>query len=102
MSMKPGSVIVDLAAESGGNCELTRPGEQVTENGIILHGPINIPSSMAIHASQMYSRNISALLMHLTKDQSIHIDLEDAISQACCITHDGNVVHGPTMAMLTN
>jgi len=99
-AMRAGSVIVDIAAETGGNCELTEPGAQVVKHGVIIHGPLNLPSSMPVHASQMYSRNISSLLVHLVRDGQLHLDFDDAITQGCCITHQGNVVHGPTQALL--
>ena len=98
--MRAGSVIVDLAAENGGNCELTEPGAEVVKHGVIIHGPLNLPSSMPIHASQMYSRNISSLLMHLTRDGQLNLDFDDAITQGCCITHQGSVVYGPTKALM--
>ena len=98
--MRAGSVIVDIAAETGGNCELTEPGAQVVKHGVIIRGPLNLPSSMPVHASQMYSRNISSLLLHLVRDDKLHLDFDDAITQGCCITHQGNVVHGPTQALL--
>ncbi len=98
--MRAGSVIVDLAAENGGNCELTEPGAEVVKYGVIIHGPLNLPSSMPIHASQMYSRNISSLLMHLTRDGQLNLDFDDAITQGCCITHQGSVVYGPTKALM--
>ncbi len=90
-SMKVGSVIVDLAAEMGGNCELTEPGQEVVKDGVIISGPLNIPSSMPMHASQLYSRNISALLLHLVKEGELHLDFEDDITNGCCITHQGEV-----------
>ena len=98
--MRAGSVIVDLAAENGGNCELTEPGAEVVKHGVIIHGPLNLPSSMPVHASQMYSRNISALLLHLVRDGQLHLDFDDAITQGCCITHQGSVVYGPTKALM--
>ncbi|MFQ5860132.1 MAG: Re/Si-specific NAD(P)(+) transhydrogenase subunit alpha [Dehalococcoidia bacterium] len=98
--MKPGSVIVDIAAEMGGNCELTKPGAEVIEHGVTIHGPLNLPSSMPVHASQMYSRNISSLLEHLTKENQLHLDFEDAITQGCCITHQGRIVHEATRALV--
>ena len=98
--MRAGSVIVDLAAEYGGNCELTEPGAEVVKHGVIIHGPLNLPSSMPVHASQMYSRNISTLLMHLTRDGQLNLDFDDAITQGCCITHKGSVVYGPTKALM--
>ncbi len=98
--MRAGSVIVDLAAENGGNCELTEPGAEVVKHGVIIHGPLNLPSSMPVHASQMYSRNISALLQHLARDGQLQLDFDDAITQGCCITHQGSVVYGPTKALM--
>ena len=98
--MRPGSVIVDIAAETGGNCELTEPGAEVMKHGVIIHGPLNLPSSMPVHASQMYSRNISNLFLHLVHDEELLLDFDDAITEGCCITHQGNVVHGPTQALL--
>ena len=97
--MRPGSVIVDIAAETGGNCALTVPGEAVERHGVTIHGPLNLPSSMPIHASQMYARNISGLLLHLLEDGRLHLDFEDAITRDCCITHEGEIVHGPTKAL---
>ncbi len=90
-SMKVGSVIVDLAAEMGGNCELTEPGREVVKDGVIISGPLNLPSNMPMHASQLYSRNISALLLHLVREGELHLDFEDAITNGCCITHQGEV-----------
>jgi NAD(P) transhydrogenase subunit alpha len=99
-SMKPGSVIVDLAAESGGNCELTEPGETVKHEGVKILGPVNLPSSMPIHASQLYSRNMYNLIGHITVDQSqdkdekdphLELDFEDEIMNATCIAHEGEV-----------
>ena len=72
----------------------------VIKHGVIIHGPLNLPSSMPVHASQMYSRNISSLLLHLVRDDQLHLDFDDAITQGCCITHQGNVVYGPTQALL--
>lgn len=97
--MRPGSVIVDIAAETGGNCALTAPGETVERHGVTIHGPLNLPSSMPIHASQMYARNISGLLLHLLQDGQLHLDFEDVITRDCCITHGGEIVHGPTKAL---
>ena len=98
--MRPGSVIVDIAAETGGNCALTVPGETVERHGVTIHGPLNLPSSMPIHASQMYARNISGLLLHLLQDGQLHLDFEDVITRDCCITHEGEIVHGPTKALV--
>ncbi|MFN2398567.1 MAG: Re/Si-specific NAD(P)(+) transhydrogenase subunit alpha [Gemmatimonadaceae bacterium] len=90
--MKPGSVIVDLAGEAGGNCELSRPGETVEENGVTIHAPLNLPSSMPMHASQMYSRNISSLLQLLMKDGDLQLNFEDQIVRDTCVTHEGRVM----------
>jgi len=92
--MTPGSVIVDLAAERGGNCELTK-GDQivVSQNDVTILGPTNLPSSVPLHASQMYAKNISALLLHLVNDGSLVIDLEDEITSATLISRGGQIVH---------
>ncbi len=90
--MAPGSVIVDLAAEQGGNCELTRPGEDhFTDNGVIIRGPLNIPAAMPVHASQLYARTIHTLLKHLVRDGRLHLDFEDEITRQATITHDGKI-----------
>ena len=98
--MRPGAVIVDLAAETGGNCELTRPGETVIENGVSIIGPLNLPSSMPTHASQMYARNMLNFINHIVKDGEIVIDAEDEITKGCLITHDGEIVHEATAAAI--
>ncbi len=91
--MKPGSVIVDLAAERGGNCELTRPGEIVDVDGVMVHGPVNLPATVPYHASQMYARNISTFLLHLIKDGKLEIDMDDEITRDTLVTRGGDVVH---------
>ena len=91
--MRPGSVIVDLAAERGGNCELTRPGEVAVEHGVQIIGPLNIPSMLPYHASQMYSKNITTLLLHLMKDGELQLDTEDEITAGTLVTHGGQVAH---------
>jgi H+-translocating NAD(P) transhydrogenase subunit alpha len=93
-AMQPGSVIVDVAAEAGGNCELTVPGESVVRHGVTIHGPLNLPSSIPVHASQMYSRNVTNLLEHVVRDGQLVLDLEDVIVNDCCVTHHGEVRHG--------
>ena len=98
--MRPGAVIVDLAAESGGNCELTRPGEAVVENGVTIVGPLNLPSSMPTHASQMYARNMLNFINHIVRDGEIVIDTEDEITKGCLITRDGEIVHEATAATM--
>lgn len=91
--MPQGSVIVDLAAERGGNCEWTCPGETVVKHGVTIHGPVNLPASLPYHASQMYSRNIAAFLLHLVKDRRLRIDVADAITRETLVTQGGEVVH---------
>ena len=84
--MRTGSVIVDLAAESGGNCELTTPGEVVERGGVTIIGTTNLPSTMAYHASQLYSRNVAALLQHLAPEGELVLDWEDEITAGACVT----------------
>ena len=91
-SMRPGSVIVDLAAETGGNCELTEPGQVVVRDGVTIVGTLNLPSTMPQHASQMYARNITSLLQLIVKDGELVLDFEDEIVADACITHEGRIV----------
>jgi NAD(P) transhydrogenase subunit alpha len=92
--MQPGSAIVDLAAERGGNCELTRADETVVEQGVTILGPTNLPATVPYHASQMYSKNITTFLAHLTgKDGQMKWDLADEITRETLVTHKGEVVH---------
>jgi NAD(P) transhydrogenase subunit alpha len=91
--MRPGSVIVDLAAESGGNCELTEPDKTIVTHGVTIHGPTNLPSTMPVHASQLYARNVSELLGELVKDGALALDFEDEIVKGACITHAGEIVN---------
>jgi NAD(P) transhydrogenase subunit alpha len=91
--MRPGSVIVDLAADSGGNVESTRAGEVTVVNGVTVDGTRNIPSTMPVHASQLFSRNVSALLLALVKDGKLNLDFNDDIVKGACLTHGGEVVH---------
>jgi H+-translocating NAD(P) transhydrogenase subunit alpha len=90
-AMRPGSVIVDLAAEAGGNCELTEPGEEVVREGVTIVGPMNLPSSMPLHASQLYARNVSALLQHLAPEGELVLDFEDEITAGACVTRKEEV-----------
>ncbi|HZN97080.1 MAG TPA: Re/Si-specific NAD(P)(+) transhydrogenase subunit alpha [Gemmatimonadales bacterium] len=99
-SMKPGSVIVDLAAEGGGNCELSRPGETVVESGVAILAPLNLPSTMPLHASLLFSRNLTAFVQAFTKDKTFQLDLTDDIQQGAVITHDGAVKHQRTQDAL--
>jgi NAD(P) transhydrogenase subunit alpha len=89
--MKPGSVIVDLAAEQGGNCACTEPGKDVLHHGVTIIGPINLPSSMPVHASQMYSKNLQTVVEHIVKDGSLQLDFGDDIIDAACVTHNGEI-----------
>jgi NAD(P) transhydrogenase subunit alpha len=91
--MAPGSVVVDLAAERGGNCELTRPDQVVVEQGVTILGPTNLPSTVPYHASQMYAKNITTFLLHLVRDGSIKIDPSDEIARETMITEGGEVVN---------
>jgi H+-translocating NAD(P) transhydrogenase subunit alpha len=91
--MPRGSVIVDLAAEMGGNCEVTRPGQVVEVDGIWIDGTTNVPSTMAPHASQFYAHNVTNLLQHLVSDGELKLDFEDEITRGCCVTHAGRVVN---------
>jgi NAD(P) transhydrogenase subunit alpha len=92
-SMRSGSVIVDLAAEQQGNCELTRPGETVVGHGVTIIGVTDLTSRKSAHASQMYSRNMEKLLLYITKDGALKLDFKDEIVHGCVITHGGEIVH---------
>jgi NAD(P) transhydrogenase subunit alpha len=93
-AMKPGAVIVDLAGEAGGNCERAKPGETIVEHDVTITAPLNVPSTMAEHASQMYARNVQALLELMTaEDGSLALDFDDEIIAGACITRDGEIVH---------
>ena len=91
--MKPGSVVVDLAAEQGGNCELTEPGKTVTIHDVKIAAPLNVPSTMAEHASQLYARNIEALLGLMVKEGKLDLDFEDEVIAGACITRGGEIVN---------
>jgi len=90
-AMRPGSVIVDLAAEAGGNCELTEPGEAVAREGVTIVGYTNLPSTMPFHASQLYSRNVLALLQHLAPEGALNLDWDDEITASACVTRKEEV-----------
>lgn len=98
--MPPGAVIVDLAAEQGGNCELTRPGEEVRRNGVTILGPVNLPATLPYHASQMFAKNLAAFIRHLAKDGQIRINFQDDIVQETLVAHGGSVVHPKVRALL--
>jgi NAD(P) transhydrogenase subunit alpha len=92
-AMRPGSVIVDLAAETGGNCTLTRAGEVISHNGVVIDGTLNLPSRMPYHASLLYANNVANLLRHLAPEGEPNLDFEDEIIAGCCITHEGRIVN---------
>jgi H+-translocating NAD(P) transhydrogenase subunit alpha len=92
-AMAPGSVIVDVAAERGGNCALTRPGETVVEHGVTILGPANLPADVPYHASQMFAKNITTFLAHLVKDGKFHIDVADEITRETLVAQGGQMVH---------
>jgi NAD(P) transhydrogenase subunit alpha len=92
-NMRAGSVIVDLAGEAGGNCELSEPGEKVVRDGVTIVAPLSLPSSMAEHASQLYARNVASLLELMVEDGELSLNLEDEVLKGACITHEGAIVH---------
>ena len=100
--MKPGSVIMDLAAENGGNCELTKGGEIINYNGVMIDGTINLPSSMQVHASQLYAKNIFSFVTYLIKEGQLNIDEEDEIISGAMFTHQGKITHKPTLEAINN
>jgi len=99
-SMHRGSVIVDMAAESGGNCELTRPGQVIEVDGVWIDGTSNIPSTVALHASQLYARNITNLLQYLDGEGKLKLDFDDEITKGCCVTYAGQVVNERARQMM--
>ncbi len=98
--MRPGAVVLDLAAETGGNCELTKADEEVREGGVLILGPVNLPATMPVHASQMYARNITSFLRIIQKDGALSLDFEEPVTAAMCVTHDGEVRHEATRTLL--
>jgi NAD(P) transhydrogenase subunit alpha len=99
-AMRPGSVIVDLAAETGGNCALTQPGEVIEHHGVTIVGTTNLPATMPFDASRLYSRNVLTLLQHLMKDGALNFDYSDEITRDTTLTHDGEITHKPTLDAL--
>ena len=95
-AMRPGAVIVDLAADGGGNCELSRPGETVVVHGVTIVAPLNLAATMPLHASLLFSRNLTAFVQAFTKDKAFRLDFTDDIQQGAAITHDGEVKHART------
>ena len=98
--MKPGSCIIDLAAENGGNCELTKKGEIISHNGITIDGRLNLPSQIPYHASQMLSKNISKLLMDIIENGNLKFDMDNEIINGCLLTHQGRIVHEMTKKII--
>ena len=99
--MKPGSVIIDLAGETGGNCELTTPGETTVEHDVTIASPLNLPAAMPEHASQLYARNVQALLeLMLDDDGALKLDFDDEIIAGACITRDGEIVNAGAKALV--
>lgn len=99
-AMQPGAVIVDLAAESGGNCELTRKGETVRHQGVVIHGPTNIASTIPVHASEMYAKNLYNLLSPFIEDGRLDLDWEDEVIRDAALTHEGAIRHAPTAKLI--
>lgn len=98
--MRPGSVIVDLAADGGGNCALTQPGKDVTAHGVVIHGPLNLVSTMAVNASQLYARNVTSLFNEFVKDGQLSLDFEDEVVKESCLTHNGEILNERVKAQL--
>jgi NAD(P) transhydrogenase subunit alpha len=98
--MRPGSVVVDIAAEQGGNCELTRPGEIVEHQGVKVIGPLNLPSDLAYNASEMYARNLLNFLKPALDKGELKIDWSDEVFAQSCLTHGGQIKHEPTRKAL--
>lgn len=96
--MKTGAVIIDLAAEGGGNCELTQPGEQIEHNGVIIYGPLNVPSQLPVHASEMYAKNLLNFLSPMIKNGELNLDWDDEVIRDSALTHAGEIKHAPTRA----
>ena len=101
-NMKRGSVIVDLASENGGNCELTQKDKVVNHNSVIIDGTSNFPATMQVHASQLYARNVSSFVNYMIKDGELNLDLEDVIIAGAMFTHKGEITHQPTNELATN
>ena len=91
--MRPGAVIVDLAGEAGGNCELTEAGQTVVREDVTIVGPTNLASTMPDHASSLYARNVQSLLELMVKEGELSLDFEDEVLEGACITRDGEIVH---------
>ena len=99
--MRAGSVIVDMAAETGGNVELTQPGREIDVNGVAIVGTRNIPSTMPLTTSQLYARNVANLLLHLVNNGAIALDFQDEITKGACVTHGGQIVNERAKQMVS-
>jgi NAD(P) transhydrogenase subunit alpha len=99
-AMKPGALVLDLAAETGGNCELTQPGQDIWHGAVLVSGPLNLPSLLAEHASDMYARNLLNFFTPLVKDGAINIDWNDEVYAKSVVTHDGKILHEPTKKLV--
>jgi NAD(P) transhydrogenase subunit alpha len=100
--MKPGSAIIDLAAENGGNCEVTQSDKVINHNGVIIDGTVNLPSTMPVHASQLYAKNVSTFVTYMVKDGQLNFDLEDEIISGAMFTYEGQITHEPTRQAANN
>jgi NAD(P) transhydrogenase subunit alpha len=98
--MAPGAVVIDIASEGGGNCELTQPGEKVEHQGVLIYGPLNVPSQTPLHASEMYSKNLFNLLSLMIKDGQLQIDWKDEVIVGSTLTHAGEITHAPTRTLV--
>jgi NAD(P) transhydrogenase subunit alpha len=99
--MKPGSVIIDLAGEAGGNCELTEPGQTIVRHDVKISSPLNLPASMAEHSSQLFARNVLALLeLFVGEDGALNMDFDDEIISGACVVRNGQVVNAGAKAAL--
>jgi NAD(P) transhydrogenase subunit alpha len=98
--MKKGAVIIDLAAEGGGNCTLTKPGETIEHNGVVIHAPLNVPSQVPVHASEMYAKNLLNFLSLMIKNSEYQPDFNDEIIAGACLTRDGKIVNDAIAKLL--
>jgi NAD(P) transhydrogenase subunit alpha len=98
--MRPGSVIVDLASEQGGNCALTEPGREIAKHDVLIIGAMNLPATVPFHASQMYAKTVTSFLMHLLKDGSIDLDLNDELTRGPLMTYRGEILHDAVKKLL--
>jgi len=98
--MKPGAVIIDLAAEGGGNCEVTEPGKAIEHNGVVVYGPLNVPSELPIHASEMYSRNLLNFLTPMIEDGEFKPDFDDEVIADSTLTREGEIKHAPSRELV--